>query len=315
MKISKNQICLYAIVCFSVTAFINSGIAQNNISGLVRYTDNNELVHSGLVRAFDLQGTLIASNAVNSDGTYLLAGLPEIELDIIGIADDELDNFLPTFYPDQIDPLFAQSILASGNLIHKDIYVGRTGGGNSPGGTASISGFVTLNGKPLRDAVIYARIDRDYKSFSISSGDGAYSVRNLSEGDYILIVHRIGNVSKSIRIHVAPNGVEGVNFEMTALHQNEISANQPSGSVTLFQNYPNPFNPSTLISYALPLSGGVTLRIYNIGGQVVNELVNRFQNAGTYTIVFDAANLASGTYFYKLQSNGYNQTRRMTVIK
>ncbi len=83
----------------------------------------------------------------------------------------------------------------------------------------------------------------------------------------------------------------------------------------LFQNYPNPFNPSTTISFALPKSGFVTLKVYNAIGEEIEELVNREMNAGIQNINFDATNLSSGIYFFKLQSGSFSETKKMILIK
>jgi len=74
------------------------------------------------------------------------------------------------------------------------------------------------------------------------------------------------------------------------------------------QNYPNPFNPSTVINYQLPKAGFVSLKVYDIVGNVVRTLVNGFKPAGSYAANFDGSNLASGIYFYYLETNGYVST-------
>jgi hypothetical protein len=83
----------------------------------------------------------------------------------------------------------------------------------------------------------------------------------------------------------------------------------------LSQNYPNPFNPVTTIKFSLPESGNVKLTIYNLLGEQVVEPVNEFKNAGVYTINFNASELNSGVYIYKIESNGFVQSRKMTLIK
>jgi hypothetical protein len=83
----------------------------------------------------------------------------------------------------------------------------------------------------------------------------------------------------------------------------------------LSQNYPNPFNPFTTIKYSLPESGNVKLNVYNLLGEQVAELVNGFKEAGVHTIKFNAENLISGLYIYKIESNGFVKSKKMTLIK
>lgn len=83
----------------------------------------------------------------------------------------------------------------------------------------------------------------------------------------------------------------------------------------LKENYPNPFNPSTTISYNLSKSGFTTLKIYDVLGKEVATLVNDKQDAGTYSIQWNASDFSSGVYFYKLQTDGFVQTRRMILTK
>ena len=89
----------------------------------------------------------------------------------------------------------------------------------------------------------------------------------------------------------------------------------------LRNNYPNPFNPETTIKYQLPEAGDVKLEIYNMLGQVVRTLVNQHQNAGRYTIQWDASNdygqdLSSGIYFYRVQVGGeFTNVKKMLLVK
>lgn len=84
---------------------------------------------------------------------------------------------------------------------------------------------------------------------------------------------------------------------------------------SLEQNYPNPFNPSTKIIYSLAKPGMVTLKVYNILGQQIADLVNEYQKEGQYTVNFNASKLASGVYFYKLESQSFVAIKKMIVIK
>jgi hypothetical protein len=86
-------------------------------------------------------------------------------------------------------------------------------------------------------------------------------------------------------------------------------------SYNLSQNYPNPFNPTTNINFAIPVSGNVTLDVYNSLGQKIETLVNGFMNTGSYKVSFDAGNYSSGIYFYQIKSNSFSQTRKMLLVK
>ena len=84
---------------------------------------------------------------------------------------------------------------------------------------------------------------------------------------------------------------------------------------TLYQNYPNPFNPSTIISYQLPVSSKVVLKIYDLLGREVATLVDDRQHAGNYSVKFNAGNLSSGIYFYRLIAGGFNQVKKLILLK
>jgi len=92
------------------------------------------------------------------------------------------------------------------------------------------------------------------------------------------------------------------------------------GKIKLFQNYPNPFNPNTTIRYELPEGSNVKIKIYNLLGKEIVELVNEFQSSGVKTISWDGKDkngysVDSGMYLYKFISNNYSQTKKMLVIK
>jgi len=88
----------------------------------------------------------------------------------------------------------------------------------------------------------------------------------------------------------------------------------------LFQNYPNPFNPATSISYQLPVSGNVRLKVYDVLGREVATLVDAFQQIGNYKVIFNAGQFASGVYLYRLSADGnrtgnYSTVKKMILIK
>lgn len=97
---------------------------------------------------------------------------------------------------------------------------------------------------------------------------------------------------------------EVVNVDVNAPVQFELS-----------QNYPNPFNPSTTINFSIPQSSNVTLKVFNTLGQEVKTLINQNMESGAHSISFDASELNSGIYFYKLDAGQFSEVRKMTLIK
>jgi hypothetical protein len=88
----------------------------------------------------------------------------------------------------------------------------------------------------------------------------------------------------------------------------------------LYQNHPNPFNPLTIISYQLPVSGDVTLKVFDIIGNEIATLIDEYKPAGTYEVEFsinsgESRNLSSGVYFYQLQAGDYSVVKKMLLIK
>lgn len=96
--------------------------------------------------------------------------------------------------------------------------------------------------------------------------------------------------------------------------ENPVDGIAPS-SYSLEQNYPNPFNPSTIITYTIPKESQVSLKIYDVMGREIIELVNGKVSTGTHSIEFDASSLASGTYFYKLTANEFISVKKMILLK
>jgi len=125
----------------------------------------------------------------------------------------------------------------------------------------------------------------------------SFSDNNLSAGKYC---YRLKQVDFDGTFEYS-NVVEG---EVIAVNKFELS-----------QNYPNPFNPSTSIRFNLPVASNVKLSVYNLLGQQVKSIVNGFRTAGSHTVTFDASDLSSGVYIYRIEANNFTQTRKMTLIK
>jgi len=84
---------------------------------------------------------------------------------------------------------------------------------------------------------------------------------------------------------------------------------------SLAQNYPNPFNPNTTITYSIPISSDVEVKVFNAIGSEVRTIVNEYQAPGTYRINFDGNKLASGVYYYRIKAEGYLDVKKMLLLK
>jgi len=136
------------------------------------------------------------------------------------------------------------------------------------------------------------------KGTSTQTNQYSYSDKNLAPGTYYYRIKQT-DLDGSFKYYYL-----GTEIQIGAPEKFELS-----------QNYPNPFNPNTIIKYALPQDGNVTLRIYDILGKEVAVLVNDFQKAGNYNINFDAHRLSSGVYIYKLESGNFAESKKLTLIK
>jgi hypothetical protein len=98
----------------------------------------------------------------------------------------------------------------------------------------------------------------------------------------------------------------------------EINNDNPAEEVNDFavsQNYPNPFNPSTSIRFQVPADGNVSIKVYDVSGKMVAELVNGFIQKGSHSVQFNASNLSSGAYYYRMDANGFTDIKKMLLIK
>jgi hypothetical protein len=159
------------------------------------------------------------------------------------------------------------------------------------------------------------------------------SILNEKTGEWMLIGHQEGNgTTTESKYYSYEDNITGINANALEYRLKQIDYNgsytyseiisvnslAPNGFV-LGQNYPNPFNPSTNIHYSLGNAGVVLLKIYNLLGSEVVTLVNKYQEAGSYTVKFNTNqgkfNLPSGLYFYRLQAGSFISVKKMILMK
>jgi hypothetical protein len=105
------------------------------------------------------------------------------------------------------------------------------------------------------------------------------------------------------------------NGNMQYFELNNIVEIKPPGKFELFQNYPNPFNPTTKINFTLSNDTKVSLIVYDMSGREINTIINKTLSADYYTVEFNASNLASGVYFYRLVTNEFTSVKKMVILK
>lgn len=156
-----------------------------------------------------------------------------------------------------------------------------------------------------------------YRYTNHTATDTIAAIGNIQTGYVVATVFQdpryflggFGEVLRAVVGWVRTNGgvITGVgNSSSVILNPNDFS---------LAQNYPNPFNPETKINFAVPSKGLVTLKVYNVLGREVANLVNEVLNPGAHEVVFNASSLPSGTYFYRLESGNFISTKKMMLVK
>lgn len=141
------------------------------------------------------------------------------------------------------------------------------------------------------------------------TGGGPY---NIAPGDSIDVAFALAASNSDADLDQAISNARG---KWTGITSFKDFGNELPGSFALGQNFPNPFNPETVVRYALPVAGNTVVTVYNSLGQKVATLVNEFKEAGNHQVSFNAANLPSGLYFYKLESGTYSAVKKMMLLK
>jgi hypothetical protein len=161
------------------------------------------------------------------------------------------------------------------------------------------------------DIIVYAdeqlASDNSYNEYSLSF---AANDQTSSIGRKLGIL--FGNVTSNPQSWL---GIDNVRLNLVTGPTSVTSEDALPVEFALSQNYPNPFNPSTTIQYALKSSGKVRLSVYDVMGREVAVLVDGVQNAGRHKVTFSCANLASGIYFYKLQTTDAVIAKKMALVK
>ncbi len=174
----------------------------------------------------------------------------------------------------------------------------------------------TANGQYALEYPVFQSTSRYAGIQSATTNPAGFEARTMWFGFSFMYVRNDAANAPIDRFHVAADVFQWfqnpVNIDVTP-------AETPK-STTLAQNFPNPFNPSTTIKFDLKDKGMVTLKVYNVAGQLVRTLVNGVKDANTYTVTWDGMNdrggaVASGIYFYKMETKDFSQTKKMVMLR
>lgn len=309
----------------------------STVSGVVRYTNGNP-VASGKVKItrFDvITREIVVVDSVNFvNGRYTLPKVPKNDEDlrVIIFPDDELDNsvdtsYVPTYFPSAVVWTNALTVNASNNIDSINVTVQpRSSSSLMHSGAFTISGNVFLNiilppvgvtSAPYwKNSIVYLKKNGNFITYASTNESHQYLIPGLDAGTYEMTVTRQGYETETRQVVISAQNLTE-DYTLDTLNVIGITPINTivSKEFALKQNYPNPFNPVTNIEFNLPMQSFVTLKVYNVLGKEVVALVNGNYKAGVYRVDFNASGLASGIYFYSIQTESFTETRKMILVK
>jgi hypothetical protein len=216
----------------------------------------------------------------------------------------------------------AITALARGGIY---LYAGTSGGGifrSSDNGANWFDANTGLGNLSI-SALAVSMLSNDEKVFAATWGGGVYYSDNSGEQWKPTNEGMTGNLVRSLLVFnnfLFAGNDDGTiwrrplsDFATTDVRSTD-NQNKPN-YFSLSQNYPNPFNPTTTIGFQIPQSGHVKLTVYDLFGKEVKTLINKEMRSGSHQCVFDGSGLASGVYLYRLQVNGFVQSKKFVLLK
>jgi hypothetical protein len=222
--------------------------------------------------------------------------------------EDNIDYFFATYFTTK--PILYKIDSSSG--VNYDTYSNSKRGLNGKGAEMAISWNDLYN---LGPGLIPNNVSLKFVSViagGFNWGAGDSSPNNLdTDGD-------VGPDSLIYLAEIFPDqngdGIPDPTIIISSIETSKLAGSIPV-DYALYQNYPNPFNPSTIITFDLPRSSFVELKIFDILGREISTLLNNELDAGKHIIKFSAENLSSGIYFYKISCGSFNEIKKMLFLK
>lgn len=287
---------------------------------------------------FDFHATM-----ADSQGNYTLGGIPEGDY----IVSCWAPEYVVEFYDNKKDPWEADRITLDGTEEITGVdFALQPGWGfdyllpENGMNMGTIAGKVTgENGEAINNAYVsIIDMSMQERASEITGPDGRYSLGGLPAGEYYIVAKRMPyeteyygdalDISTAAKVTVGESNdwvVENADFQLNTIQAtSDVETNDNSTTAptkfSLSQNYPNPFNPTTHIQYALPKACNVTLKIYNLRGELVRTLVNEFQSASHHQVAWNGLNdngqkVAAGLYIYQIKAANFTQSMRLLLLK
>src|SRR5664280_1537131 len=184
----------------------------------------------------------------------------------------------------------------------------------------------TMSGNVIKSGVGVANILLDANGwgdrFGLTDANGNYTILTDATVGTIYVVklmpisipsgYSVSPSADTVTLGTSSTGINFVIINATGVDQTTFVAPK---EFSLNQNYPNPFNPVTTIKYSIAKEGNVKLTVYNAIGSKVTTIVNEYKPAGNYSVQFNGSNLASGIYFYRLESGSYSASKKFILMK
>ncbi|MDD5361960.1 MAG: T9SS type A sorting domain-containing protein [Ignavibacteria bacterium] len=241
----------------------------------------------------------IASNG-GSRGNILRVGFY-----VLSVDDHPMNNFNINIQNTQ------QTVLLNGLIT--------TGWSNTYSGTYTVKGtgwqFIDLQTPFYWDGVSNLLFEFCFGNTSYNTGTRVRGTAATSMNYYTYFEDTLGLACNSVRTPWGETSRPNICLSISPPIGIGNNTNNSPAAYRLSQNFPNPFNPVTKINYEILKKGFVSLKIYDILGRMVKELVSDIKSPGSYSVDYDASGLSSGIYLYKLECDGYAETRRMILIK
>ncbi len=221
-----------------------------------------------------------------------------------------------------VDSLFSQ-LLAPEILI--DFPISKT--------YANLTGYYKLTTMDPNDVLsILVTVHKDSSTIGTGGGFLLIGAQTTSYNQFTVPINYSGDAPKlnrmdiEITIEDTSNNylntpargsffiIDDLQLSETATGINDQAFSLPN-DFKLEQNYPNPFNPTTTIRYSIPKESFVTIKVYDVIGKEITSLVNERKSTGNYSINFNASNLPSGIYFYRMQAGNFVSTKKLVLLR